>query len=328
MSTQTEIPEEDKHRYVSPGVSLPKLSLTARSFLRVISCAALYFPVTYYFPAWYHKTIFLYICWYFCYDTAKTGGRASPWVRQWTIFRRIAGYFPALLEKTCDLDPNEKYVLGCHPHGICIGAALNFATEATGFSQIFPDIKPHLVTLSGNHRMPGARELLRYFGTSDASPENIDYILQNRGNMVIIVVGGTKETFFMDHKAVNLVLNKRKGFVRMAIKHGAHLVPCFTFGETFVYKVHHDVFPGWFSRWFKRISGHTPKVFSGLYGFIPFKTPLNTVVGRPISVVQDSNPSREKIDALHAVYVEQLRDLYDKHKERFGMENIPLTLVD
>ncbi|XP_055349640.1 2-acylglycerol O-acyltransferase 3-like [Paramacrobiotus metropolitanus] len=326
MSPQTEVAGDNEQQNISPSVS--RFSPTARSLLRVIPYAVLYFLVTSYFSAWYYKITFLYICWYFCYDTAKTGGRASSWVRHWTIFRRIAGYFPTQLEKTCDLDPNEKYVLGCHPHGICIGAALNFATEATGFSQIFLGIKPHLLTLRGCHWTPIYRELLRYCGASDASPENIAYILQKKGNMVILVVGGSKESFHTDPESVNLVLRNRKGFVRMALKHGAHLVPCFTFGESCLFKVHHDALPDWFCRWFKNKTGHIPKLFSGRYGLMPLKIPLHAVVGKPIPVTQDPNPSPEKIDALHAVYVEQLRDLYDQHKKRFGMENIPLTLVD
>jgi 2-acylglycerol O-acyltransferase 2 len=33
-----------------------------------------------------------------------------------------------------------------------------------------------------------------------------------------------------------LVLKKRLGFVKLAIRHGAELVPSFVFGEKFLYK--------------------------------------------------------------------------------------------
>ncbi|TTS33147.1 Diacylglycerol O-acyltransferase 2 [Bagarius yarrelli] len=65
------------------------------------------------------------------------------------------------LIKTHNLPPNRNYIFGYHPHGIfCFGAFCNFSTEATGFSQKFPGIKPSLATLAGNFRLPLLRDYL------------------------------------------------------------------------------------------------------------------------------------------------------------------------
>ena len=37
-------------------------------------------------------------------------------------------------------------------------------------------------------------------------------------------------------KQINLVLNKRKGFIKLALRNGTSLVPTFVFGETHLYK--------------------------------------------------------------------------------------------
>lgn len=59
-----------------------------------------------------------------------------------------AGYYPVRTLKEADLPADRKYVFGYHPHGIIsMGALCTFATEATGFSELFPGIKPHLLTL-------------------------------------------------------------------------------------------------------------------------------------------------------------------------------------
>ncbi|XP_055345913.1 2-acylglycerol O-acyltransferase 2-A-like [Paramacrobiotus metropolitanus] len=53
-----------------------------------------------------------------------------------------------------------------------------------------------------------------------------------------------------------------------------------------------------------------------------------SMVGKPITVTQDDHPSPEKVDALHAVYVKELCDLFETHKGRFGMAHVRLKLVD
>lgn len=92
----------------------------------------------------------IYLLWTYCFDmkTPSKGGRryeAFRRLKTWDYFR---DYFPVRLIRTKRLDPNKNYILGYHPHGImCAGAWANFATEATGFSDLFPGIKSHLLTL-------------------------------------------------------------------------------------------------------------------------------------------------------------------------------------
>lgn len=53
------------------------------------------------------------------------------------------------LVKTVELDPSRNYLAGFHPHGIlAAGAFTNLCTESTGFSSLFPGIRPHLMMLN------------------------------------------------------------------------------------------------------------------------------------------------------------------------------------
>jgi hypothetical protein len=53
----------------------------------------------------------------------------------------MAEYLSARLIKTADLDPTGRYVFAAYPHGIsAISGWLAFATEATGFSTLFPGV--------------------------------------------------------------------------------------------------------------------------------------------------------------------------------------------
>lgn len=51
------------------------------------------------------------------------------------------------------------------------------------------------------------------------------------GNSLTIVVGGAAESLFARPGTADLTLKKRLGFIKLAIKHGADLVPVFSFGE-------------------------------------------------------------------------------------------------
>ena len=60
------------------------------------------------------------------------------------MWRALARYFPAELVKTAELDPQHSYVFALHPHGILTcNSWMNFSSEATGFSKLFPGIEMH-----------------------------------------------------------------------------------------------------------------------------------------------------------------------------------------
>ena len=97
-----------------------------------------------------YSFIVIYLVWTYCFDlkTPAKGGRRSETFRRLKSWEYFRDYFPARLIRTKRLDPKRNYILGYHPHGImCAGAWVNFATEATGFSDLFPGIKSHLLTL-------------------------------------------------------------------------------------------------------------------------------------------------------------------------------------
>jgi 2-acylglycerol O-acyltransferase 2 len=51
------------------------------------------------------------------------------------------------------------------------------------------------------------------------------------GNAITIVVGGAAESLAAHPGTQDLTLRKRFGFIKVAIREGAQLVPVFSFGE-------------------------------------------------------------------------------------------------
>ena len=111
---------------------------------------------------------FIYVCWiYIDRHTDSHGGRWSDRLRRLPICTQFVNYFPLKLIKSEDLDPNRNYIFGYHPHGaFSFGALGNFATDATHFSKLFPNIRPHLMLLRLQFLFPFTRELFLNLGKS------------------------------------------------------------------------------------------------------------------------------------------------------------------
>ena len=158
----------------------------------------------------------------------------------WSLF---GSYFPARLHRSQPLEPNRKYIFGYHPHGIIShGAFAAFATEALGFSQLFPGITNTLLTLDSNFRIPLYRDYILRMGLASVSRESCENILsrggpngEGMGRAITIVVGGARESLDARPFSLKLVLKRRKGFVKLAIRTGADLVPVLAFGENDIY---------------------------------------------------------------------------------------------
>lgn len=144
----------------------------------------------------------LYVAWY-VYDMNKphTGGRVSIWARNWTVWKYFRDFFPIELVKTADLDSKKNYIMGISPHGVmCFSAFINFGTEATGFSNKFPGLSPHLITLNGQFYSPLMREFFMMCGSCGASRDSLLHILNNKGScekkgqVCALLVGGARYT--------------------------------------------------------------------------------------------------------------------------------------
>ena len=81
---------------------------------------------------------------------------------------------------------------------------------ATGFSQAFPGIKPHLLTLTTNFQMPFYRDILLALGVCSVSKKSCSNILKAGPGMAItIVVGGAAESLSARPGTADLTLRKR-----------------------------------------------------------------------------------------------------------------------
>eukprot|EP00090_Calanus_glacialis_P018699 TRINITY_DN29010_c0_g1_i5.p1 TRINITY_DN29010_c0_g1~~TRINITY_DN29010_c0_g1_i5.p1 ORF type:complete len:363 (-),score=19.14 TRINITY_DN29010_c0_g1_i5:34-1122(-) len=274
-------------------------------------------------------------------DTMNKGGR-SGWLRErmrnWVFWKYFVRYFPIRLVKTANLDMNKNYVIGSHPHGICSAGAFGaFATEGAGFGANYPGISPYLHTLDMNCLGPLHREWILGLGCCSSSKKSISHVLSRPGGAAsVLVVGGAAESIYSEEGRLRLVLKNRKGFIKLAMRHGADLVPSFSFGETGIYSQVSNL-TGSFLRVFqdsvKQLTGVIPCLFKGRgffqysFGLMPLSNPITVVVGHPIKVIKNENPTNEEIHALHMSYMEELYQLYEAHKSKYGQKHINIEFV-
>lgn len=275
------------------------------------------------FLLWHYPLLMLlYLLWIYVDTTPSMGSLRWPHVtgvlRNMRIWNYVVDYFPARLVKTATLDPAGKYLFGYHPHGIIsAGALLNFGTNATGFDALFPGVDLHVLGAKALFQIPFFREWLLILGGGSVGRKTCETLL-GRGESIMIVVGGARESLeaHQDSDTIVLTLAERKGFVRVALKTGAALVPVVSFGENDIFAQYPNPKGSLLRRVQERILrlwGYTipsffgvgsfplaaPSIGSFQYGLLPFRRPMTTIVGAPIEVPvplrPGSRPERSKL---------------------------------
>ncbi|ORX61295.1 diacylglycerol acyltransferase [Hesseltinella vesiculosa] len=275
---------------------------------------------------------------YMLMDTAPdTGGRRRDWVRQWPIWRGLAGYFPIHIIKETTLDPEGNYLFGYHPHGILsFGAMSIFTTEGSDWSQHFPGITPHLMTLSSNFKIPIYRDLLLSLGFCSVSRSSCEYILgSGPGQSIAIAVGGAQEALTSLPGTNNIIVEKRLGFIRLAIRKQVSLVPVFCFGETDLFKqciLKNGSILANIQALVKKHLGFAAPLFyaRGIFnydiGLLPYRKPVTCVIGRPIKVPSlehgQTEATPEQVALTQTTYIQALKELYDNYKDIYAKDRV------
>ncbi|XP_023578829.1 2-acylglycerol O-acyltransferase 1 [Octodon degus] len=273
-----------------------------------------------------------YLTWlYFDWLTPDKGGRRSSWVRNWNLWKYCQDYFPLRLVKTHNLDPRHNYIFGLHPHGIlALGTAGNINFRDTDFATLFPGFTIYLHVTSCWFLFPLLREYMLSIGTVSVSKKSLSYILSKDGggNISAIIIGGAKEVLDCHPGKFIMFIRERKGFVKLALTHGAHLVPVFAFGENDLYNQVENPEGSWLravQERLQRILTFAVPLFYGRgffqhrFGLLPHRRPVHSVVGRPIPVQKTPNPTQEQVEALHQTYMDELTKLFDEHKGKYGI---------
>lgn len=183
------------------------------------------------------------------------------------------------------------------------------------------------------------RELVLNCGVSAATENSLTTLLKqsndpadksNRdgytSNAVGLIVGGMREQNFTQPDTYKLVVEKRRGFVRIALQTGASLVPAISFGENNLYRLldcKRGSVASAIDKFLNKNTRHFPPLYSGRsflqydYGLIPRRHPITTVIGAPIHLAMNPNPNQMDLDEVHRIFCMQLHELFEAHKSTY-----------
>ena len=268
----------------------------------------------------------------------KTGSREWPAFQAWLgaqcerVLPSWFGHLDVFLESGASFSKHKRYVFGYLPHGLYpLGAA--YLPLLPKFRRLLPEIHPPTLSASIVFQIPLMRDLLLWTGLREVTRSTFISTLKQR-NSLIVVPGGQAELVethkFSQRKCA--FYHGHKGFVRLALQEGAHLVPIVVFGEVTSLKNFIDT-PK-LHRWTYKMFGFPlPYLIGGRMGILPFpsREGLTFVIGKPLplpSIAIPGNPTEEEVLQYHHSFYLEAKRLWNVHRKSFeGYEDIEAILV-
>mmetsp|Transcript_2394 Transcript_2394/g.5190 ORF Transcript_2394/g.5190 Transcript_2394/m.5190 type:complete len:382 (-) Transcript_2394:69-1214(-) len=225
---------------------------------------------------------------------------------------------------------NKKYhpaIYVAPPHGVFpYGNILSML----GFPALFGHTFRGLAS-SAALRPPIFKQVLRAIGIVDASRHVARNTLEG-AESIGISTGGVAEIFFTNEEDECILLKERIGLVKLAIRTGADVVPCYLFGNTKLLNcwAGEGIPGGTFV--LEKISRKLGFALILIYGRfflpIPYRKPILAVKGRPIHThqIKGENPTPKQIEMIQTKLLEEMERIFDTYKPLYGWDNKKLII--
>ncbi|VEU44708.1 unnamed protein product [Pseudo-nitzschia multistriata] len=219
---------------------------------------------------------------------------------------------------------NKNYHSGIYvapPHGVFpYGNILSMLGFPTMFGHHFRGLAS-----SAALRPPIFKQVLRSIGTIDASRHVARSALEG-GESIGISTGGVAEIFFTNEKDECILLKERIGLIKLAIRTGADLVPCYLFGNTTLLNCWAgEGIPGAttvLEKFSRKLGFALILIYGRFFLPIPFRKPILAVMGKPVHThhVKGEDPTPEQIEMIQTQLLTEVERIFNTYKHLYGWD--------
>lgn len=180
-------------------------------------------------------------------------------------------------------------------------------------------------------RPPIFKQVLRSIGVIDASRHVARKALEN-GESLGISTGGVAEVFETNEDDECILLKERLGLIKLAIRSGADLVPCYLFGNTKLLSCWAGEGIPYGRSVLEKLSrklGFALILVHGRFFLpIPFRKPVLAVQGRSIPThhIQCEDPTLEQIEIIQTILLEEMEGIFNRYKHLYGWDDKKLII--
>jgi len=252
---------------------------------------------------------------------SKSNNSTKSWKLAQQFMKAHFDYFPMTClpwSPNAKLPLSQKYIFAVHPHGIHCWPLNMFSFPHGPFDTLFPGlVGQKLIGLAASivFYLPIVRELFLSMRYIDASRSIANKAL-SKGYSIFVCTGGEQESLHTTIGEDFVVLSNRKGFIRLALSHGAHIVPVFGIGVNDLYQTY--TYGHTFRRYIQSKFGIAIPIFHGRWFTpLPYKRPIQVLIGKPIPTptpkIEGVRPDETLVQEYHEKYIQAVKDLHETH---------------
>lgn len=179
--------------------------------------------------------------------------------------------------------------------------------------------------------VPIFKQIMRSVGIVDANRTTARRVLEKPSTLGIST-GGVAEIFETNNDDEVILLKERVGLIKLAIRTGADLAPCYIFGNTKILGCWTgEGIPGGrdiLSRISRKL-GFGLVLITGRFGLpIPRRVPLLGVIGKAIPThhIKCEDPTEEQVQEIQGLLLKSMQEVFDKYKHLYGWEKKQLII--
>lgn len=218
------------------------------------------------------------------------------------------------------LSPKGRYLIACMPHGAYAFSGALFIGPQWRIRdrREYATIPLLFCVASVLFYIPLVREFMLFIGARDATRSNVKDMLHHKCRPSITVIpGGIWEQVNTRHDEERCYVQRKLGFIRLAIEEGLAIVPMYGFGENQLFTIH--TYWNSLRLWIADKFHVGLPLISGRWGItlIPHRTSITHVYGSPIQTTQQKNPSPEEIERVFVQFRESVERLFRENAGKY-----------